>query len=112
MNNQFISRNQLELVKVLTTFRELTALYQENLCLYLDKDHWELFDTRVCRTIFRHKFKNVNQFINDMNMFQNAIINCALMYIKPNNKSVTYSLRFLSKYYKSHELIYFTHGKK
>ena len=74
-HEQLISRNVLELADVIRTFHELNDCYQNQFTIYLDSQVWELFDTRISKTIISHKFKHFNQFTSDMRKLIRDIIN-------------------------------------
>ena len=74
-HEQLISRNHHELAEVIRVFLELNESYQDQFCIYMDSQNWELFDTRVCRTIIKHEFKHFNQFKHDMMKLRRDIIN-------------------------------------
>ena len=74
-HEQLISRNHHELAEVIRVFHELNESYQDQFCIYMDSQAWELFDTRVCRTIIKHSFKHFKQFKQDMMKLHHDIIN-------------------------------------
>lgn len=74
-NAQFISRNLVEIADVIIRFKELNHTYSDNLCMYLDSQGWEVFDTRRGLTIFRHEFKHVNRLLSDMKRLNLDFIN-------------------------------------
>ena len=79
LHEQLISRNALELSDVIRAFHELNGCYQDQYTIYLDSQVWELFDTRVSKTIIRHEFKHFNKFRSDMRKLQRDIINVTIL---------------------------------
>ena len=79
IHEQLISRNVLELADVIRSFHELNTCYQDQFTIYLDSQVWELFDTRVSRTIIRHEFKHFNKFRSDMRKLQRDILNVTVL---------------------------------
>lgn len=75
LHEQLISRNHQNLAEVIQVFLELNDSYQGQFCIYMDSQVWELFDTRVAKTIFKHQFKHFNQFRQDMLRLKHDIIN-------------------------------------
>ena len=78
-HDQLISRNALELADVIRSFHELNACYQDQFTIYLDSQVWELFDTRISKTIISHEFKHFNQFRSDMRKLQRDILNVTVL---------------------------------
>lgn len=74
-HEQLISRNAHDLADVIRVFHELNDSYQGQFCIYMDSQVWELFDTRVGRTIISSSFKHFNQFKKDMQKLMHDIIN-------------------------------------
>lgn len=74
-HEQLISRNAVELSEVIRIFHELNDCYQEQFVIYMDSHSWELFDTRIGKTIISHEFKHFNQFSADMRKLMRDIIN-------------------------------------
>lgn len=75
-HEQLISRNHHDLAEVIRVFHELNDAYKDQFVIYMDSRSWELFDTRICRTIIRHEFKHFNQFKSDMIKLKHDIIKC------------------------------------
>lgn len=114
MNHQFISRNQSELLNVIIRFRELTHIYQDFLTLYLEKDFWEIFDMRVGRTIFRHRFKHVSALLENIRRLEHAILEVGCIKYRIDGKPSKVQsncIKFLQTLYKPSEIIYF-YGKR
>lgn len=110
MNEQFISRNRFELSQVISEFRETTAVYQDNLSLYLDRNYWEVFDLRIGKTIFRHEFKHIKTLIDDLRRFRDAISEVSLIKFRidklpSRHQSACY--RYLQRFYDNQQILYF-----
>ena len=100
MNEQFLSRNQSELVNVITSFRELLEVFPHEIVLYLDKDNWEIFSPTFGITILQSKFKHLNTFIQDMNQLRRDIISVGCIKYhqhKPLSQSETWSMKRMNK---------------
>lgn len=110
MNEQFYSTKQLELANIIIIFRELTDVYNNQFTLYLDKDFWEVFDMRIGKTIFRHKFKELKPLSENMRRLTNAIIECgAIKYMKNKKPNIVQScaLKYITRLYGEEQLNYF-----
>lgn len=79
IHDQLISRNALELSDVIRSFHELNDCYQDQFVIYLDSQVWELFDTRVSKTIIKQEFKHFNKFRSDMRKLQRDILNVTVL---------------------------------
>lgn len=113
-NEQFITRNFNELGRVILAFRELDEVYPQNLCLYLDKNYWEVFDIRCGKAIIRHDFKHLTQLSSDMKTIKLDIIQLGYYSIHPKQvkrQCAKWAFTRLSRIYSPSELKYFTHGK-
>lgn len=107
MNDQFLSRNQNELVKVITTFRELLEVFPHEICLYLDKENWEVFSPTFGITILTSKFKHLNTFVQDMRQLRQDIINVGCMKYHhniPSSQSETWSLKRMNKIFNEQQI--------
>lgn len=72
--HQFISRNHKELSEVIQKFMELSDVYDNNVSLYLDRDTWEIFDTRAGIPVISHPFKSLNRMRSDIIQLRSDII--------------------------------------
>lgn len=79
IHEQLISRNVVELSDVIRTFHKLNECYQDQFVIYMDSHNWELFDTRIGKTIISHEFKHFNQFTSDMRKLMRDITNVTLL---------------------------------
>ena len=110
MNEQFYSNNQRELANLIILFRELTDVYNNQFTLYLDKDYWEVFDLRIGKPIFRHKFKELKPLSDNMRRLTHAIIDCGTIRFMKNkqpNQVQAGAVRFLMRLYGEEQLNYF-----
>lgn len=110
MNEQFLSRNQNELVKVITTFRQLLEVFPHEIVLYLDKENWEIFSPTFGITILTSKFKHLNSFIQDMNTLRRDIIAVGCIRYhksKETTQSETWSLKRMKKIFNESQMLFF-----
>lgn len=104
--NQFLSRNQNELAEVYTRFRELLSV-RSHYVLYMDLNDWELFDPNVGRCIFRHSFKHLKSFTEDLIKLRHNIVEVGCIQFSRDglpSKSQSWSLKYLLKFYSIEEL--------
>lgn len=103
-HEQLISKSRFDLSEVIRVFHELNAVYQSQFCIYMDSQVWELFDTRVAKTIIKHDFNHFRQFRTDMIKLMHDIINvgCVNYSIGRNRKpkpTEIWSIKSIIKYY-------------
>lgn len=105
MNEQFLSRNQSEIVNVITSFRELLDIFPHEICLYLDKNNWEIFSPTFGITLVSSKFKHLKTFIQDINQLRRDIINVGCIKYKKNvSQSDSWSLKRMQKIFNEQQL--------
>ena len=110
MNEQFISRNQNEMLQVFLQYRELLNV-KSHYVMYMDAESWELFDPNVGRTIIRHDFKHLKSMIEDLYKLRYDLGNVgaklfgsANNHIRREKQSETWSYKALLKLYSETEI--------
>ena len=112
MNEQYTYSNRDRIAEVIARFRELDDNYNNNLCLYMDSKFWEVFDTRICKTIIRHEYKHIGKLLEDISRLNNAIIRASCVHLrrgKQLSSSESLALKYLSNIFDSEQLKYITH---
>lgn len=107
-HEQLLSRNHIEFSELVMTFQDLNSVYDNQFTLYLDFQGWELFDLRIGKVIFRHKFQHFRQFTKDMLRLANDLTNLGMANIscnrgrRPKNSEI-WSIKFLLRFYDIHD---------
>lgn len=105
--NQFITSNQNQIVKVVTSFMELNRYFGESLVLNLDSQGWEVFDCNIPKTIIRHEFKHTKALVEDMRRLLFAKVDFILGFEIRSNKSKKnqrWAYKSLLRYYSEIEI--------
>lgn len=113
-NNQFLSRNQTEIIRVFLAYRELLEVHPSYV-MYMDKTSWELFDPDFGVTIFRHEFKHLKSMLEELRQLRYDIIAVGCIKYReytdrPAKRTQTCALKRLLNYYTDEQLNYFKYG--
>lgn len=113
MHEQFLSKYQYEIARMIQAFIELNSAYENQYCLYMDSDGWEIFDTRVGRPIFKGTIRQVGYLFTEMRKLTNditAVFLCRSRINRNQRMKRTHfcSCKRLSKIYDLEDTYFFT----